>query len=95
MQKTAIDWAANGINVCAINWGALSKESYNYLVVAGISAPRVADYIVKLVLYLENNGAVVSEMSATGHSLGAQIFGKVGGALRKQAKMLKNIYGIV
>lgn len=93
MVKIAIDWSKNGLNVCAINWGALSKHSYNYIVVAQINTRRVADYIVQLILFLENAGASISQMSAAGHSLGAQIFGKVGGALRKQKKLLKNIYG--
>lgn len=95
MKKIAIDWAHNGLNVCAVNWGALSQHSYNYIVVAQINTRRVADYIVKLILFLESAGASISQMSAAGHSLGAQIFGKVGGALRKQKKLLKNIYGTI
>lgn len=93
VSKTAIGWAAMGINVCVVNWEGLSKYLFNYFVVSQINTVRVANYIVQLIEFLESNGLDISETSLAGHSLGAQISGKVGAALIKRGKMLKSIYG--
>lgn len=87
-------WAKNGVNVCVIDWKSLST-SINYFDAAKISVQRVADYAIELILYLEGQGAQISEMSAAGHSLGAHICGRFGAALKKQNKPLKIIYGII
>lgn len=93
METTIVDWANTGINVCAVNWGTLSREFFNYFVVSEISTVRVANYLVEVLLELEKEGINITETTLAGHSLGAQISGKVGAILKKYNKTLGKIYG--
>lgn len=93
LQKIAIDWAANGINVCIVDWHRISWENYNYDFVSQINVRRVANYLVEVIDSLEGNGLAVSQTSLVGHSLGAQVSGMAGAALKRNGKILKAIYG--
>lgn len=95
MQRSIIDWAKNGINVCAVNWGELSREALNYFVVSQMSTVRVADYLVDILVRFERDGVDLSKTTLAGHSLGAQIAGKVGAKLKRYKKTLGSIYGII
>lgn len=95
MIKVGIDWAANNVNVIAVDWEELALELLNYFVVSEINTKLVAPYIVTLIEILESKGANVSETTMAGHSIGAQIAGLVGLALKKKSKTLKKIYGMI
>lgn len=93
MQYTIINWAANGANVCAVDWGPIAKEYFNYFKVAQVNTVRVAEYLAKVLLHLEQLGVVLADTTLAGHSLGAQIAGKVGAKLHKSGRELGEIYG--
>lgn len=93
MERTIIDWASVGVNVCAVNWGALSIEMLNYFMVSQINSDRVANHLVEVLLRLESLGLNISETTLAGHSLGAHIAGKVGALLKTREKTLGHIFG--
>lgn len=88
-----MDWAGEGVNVCAVNWGPLSRENVNYFVASQVNTGRVADYLVEVLLRFEASGMKISETSLAGHSLGGQIAGKTGHGLKILNKKLGTIYG--
>lgn len=79
--------------MCAVNWGLLSKEMINYFVASQINTSRVASYLVEILIRLESLGMNLLDATLAGHSLGAQIAGKVGGELRQRNKTLGTIFG--
>lgn len=93
MAQTIVDWAKNGVNVCAIDWGALSLDALNYFWVAQVNTAYVADYVSKVLLDFEAAGIVLADTAITGHSLGAQIAGKIGWILQTMNRKLGKIYG--
>lgn len=93
MKHLITKWANNSINACAVNWGLISHEAFNYFAVSQVSTVRVANYLSRLLVRLENTGVHLAQVKLAGHSLGAQIAGKVGAKLRKSGKMLGSIYG--
>lgn len=93
MRHLITKWANNSINACTVDWGHLSYESFNYFLVSQVNTVRVANYLTRLLLRLEKLGIDLAKVKLAGHSLGAQIAGKVGGKLRKRGKMLGSIYG--
>lgn len=93
MQHLIIKWARNSINACAVNWGTISNESFNYFLVSQVSTVRVANYLTRLLMRFERSGVDLKKVKLAGHSLGAQISGKVGAKLRKHGKVLGYIYG--
>lgn len=95
MQRTIIEWAKYGLNVCAVDWGSLSIETLNYFVVSQKNTVRVANYLFSVLQRFERYGMDLANTTLAGHSLGAQISGKVGAALRKKGKMLGRIYGCI
>lgn len=97
MRHAIARWASaggGGINACAVDWGAISYESFNYFVVSQTNTERVARYLVRVLLRLQRAGIVdLAKTKVAGHSLGAQIAGKVGARLRKHGHTLGFIYG--
>lgn len=90
LQYVIIAWAKLGFNVCAINWGALSLEKFNYFAVQQKSVPFVANYTVEVIKRFQNNGMILEKTSVAGHSLGGEMTGLIGGALNGS---LGYIYG--
>lgn len=95
MEHMILEWAKLGVNVCAIDWGELSLNMLNYFWVAQVNTVYVADYVSKVLLDFEEAGVVLADTTFAGHSLGAQISGKVGWILQTMGKQLGKIYGIV
>lgn len=93
MRHTILEWAKYGTNVCAVDWGKLSMETLNYFVVSQINTVRVANYLLEILLRFERYGLDLMSTTLAGHSLGAQISGKVGAALKTMNKTLGRIYG--
>lgn len=93
MQRTIKNWAKTGVNVCAVNWRQLSLEKLNYFVVAQKNTLRVANYLVDVLQRLEGKGVDLKNTTLAGHSLGAQICGKVGATLKSLGKSLGTIFG--
>lgn len=94
MKHVIMKWAMNGINACAVNWGLISYESFNYFAVSQVSTVRVANYLTRQLLRFEGMGVDLKKVRIAGHSLGAQIAGKVGAKLRKHGRILGSIYGL-
>lgn len=93
MQRTIKNWAKTGVNVCAVNWRQLSLEKLNYFFVAQKNTLLVAKYLVDVLQRLEANGVDLKNTTLAGHSLGAQICGKVGSTLKASGKSLGTIFG--
>lgn len=94
MTRTIMDWANIGVNVCAVNWGALSNDKkHNYFVASQINTGRVADYLAEVLLRFETAGMKLLATTLAGHSLGGQIAGKTGALIRNRGKLLGRIYG--
>lgn len=92
MQETIINWAANDVNVCAVDWGPLS-QNINYFLVAQINTVRVANFLTEFLVRLERLGIVLAQTTLAGHSLGAQIAGKIGSKLQKDGRTMGRIFG--
>lgn len=88
-----VEWAKYGINICAVDWGELSLETLNYFVVSQKNTVRVAKFILDVLQRFERFGMDLATTTLAGHSLGAQISGKVGATLRAENKSLGRIYG--
>lgn len=89
MRESAIRWAdIENCNVCAVDWSRLSN--YEYSVAALINTDMVANYMIKFMSFLITQGMEVRLSAIAGHSLGAQIAGKVG---RYYQGLLDAIYG--
>lgn len=95
MQSVITKLANTNQNACAVNWGQISNEALNYFTVAINSTVKVTDFLVKTLLRFEANGVSLAKTSLVGHSLGAQIAGKVGGRLNLAGKKIGYIYGNV
>lgn len=93
LKQMTIDLAANNINVCAVNWGAVSSELLNYFMVSQVNTVRVAEYTHRVLERFERLGVKLVDVMLVGHSLGAQTFAKVGRLFRKQGKAIGSIYG--
>lgn len=93
MQRTIKTWAKTGVNVCAVNWSKLSLEKLNYFVVAQKNTIRVANFLVDVLGRLETKGVDLAKTTLAGHSLGAQICGKVGSTLKASGRTLGTIFG--
>lgn len=79
MASTVTRWAnAADCNVCAVDWSRLAN--YEYSIAALINTDKVADYLTAFVRSLRKLGLKVRDTKIAGHSLGAQIAGKVGRA---------------
>lgn len=90
MDSTARLWTkAEPCNVCVVDWSRLA--TYEYLMTALWHTPKVAAHVVTFIRALEKAGFDKRQMSIAGHSLGAQISGKIGGLLNG---MLLAIYGL-
>lgn len=95
MQHSIIKWSKNNVNVCAVNWGRLSLAAYNYFVVSQRNTVRVANYLIDVVHRFAKNGVDLTQASIAGHSMGAQISGRIGAGLKSRNLTLGNIYGDV
>lgn len=81
------------MNVCAVDWGLLSLEKLNYFVVSQKNTLRVVQFLTNILLRFELLGVNLPDVTVAGHSLGAQIAGQVGHALKQKQKVLGAIYG--
>lgn len=89
-------WAKLGkSNVCVVDWSPLALEKLNYFVVSQKNTVRVADLLVTLLLRLETAGVNLQSVTLVGHSLGAQIMGKVGGNLNKNKSSFQRAIGTI
>lgn len=93
MEEVISEIAGNNINACAVNWGKLSLD-INYFFVAHENTVRVANYLHIVLRRLERLGVDVSKITLVGHSLGAQIAGKIGAKFRMEGKAIGSIYGL-
>lgn len=94
MEQTLLDWSNIGVNICAVNWGSLSKEVHNYFVVSQINADHVVKHLLKILLRLEALGVNMMETTLIGHGLGGHIVGKTGALMKNRTKIIGNIFGI-
>lgn len=94
MQHSILEWSLNGVNVCAVDWGKLSLAAFNYFVVAQRNTLRVADYLIDILIQFAQNGVDLRQASIAGHSMGAQIAGRVGAGLKANNLTLGYIYGL-
>lgn len=89
MRETTTTWAeVEYCNVCAVDWSRLSN--YEYAIAALVNTNMVANYMIEFMNYLIANGMDVRLTAMGGHSLGAQIAGKVG---RYYGGVMRAIYG--
>lgn len=95
IQHSIHNWAKRGVNVCAVDWGRLSLEKLNYFVVSQKNTPRVVDYLTTILLRFELLGVRLSDTTIAGHSLGAQIAGRIGITLKRMGRTLGAIYGMI
>lgn len=70
-----LQWAANDINICTVNYGNISKEYLNYFAVSQNNAPLVSEVLGDAILNLNAAGIPLKNITITGHSLGGQIAG--------------------
>lgn len=77
MRRTTVTWAyIEDCNVCSVDWSRLSN--YEYAIAALVNTNMVAEYMIEFMNFLISNGMNVRLTAIAGHSLGAQIAGKVG-----------------
>lgn len=77
MRTTTTTWANVGnCNVCSVDWSRLSN--YDYAIAAMVNTNLVAKYMTEFMNFLIMNGMDVRRTAIGGHSLGAEIAGKVG-----------------
>lgn len=93
MQHSIVEWSKNNVNVCAVDWGKLSLVAFNYFVVSQRNTVRAANYLIDVVHHFAKNGVNLSKASIAGHSMGAQIAGRIGAGLKSRNITLGNIYG--
>lgn len=79
--------------MCAVDWGWLSLEKLNYFVVSQKNTLRVVQFLTGVLLRFEKLGVDLGRTTLAGHSLGAQIAGKIGQILKSRGKLLGSIYG--
>ncbi|XP_063697054.1 pancreatic lipase-related protein 2-like [Culicoides brevitarsis] len=80
MMAEYIDY--QDVNVCAVDWSRLAI--YEYTISARENVPEVGWYLATFILYLEDLGVNLGNVSLVGHSLGAQIAGIAGDYLAGQ-----------
>lgn len=93
MKQSILEWSKNMVNVCAVDWGKLSLAAFNYFVVARRNTVRVSNYLIDVLLRFASFGVDLTKTSIAGHSMGAQISGRIGASLRIRNLTLGHIYG--
>lgn len=77
MRNTSVIWAEmENCNVCSVDWSRLAN--YEYSIAAMVNTDLVAWYTIEFMNFLKSEGMKIRHVSIAGHSLGAQIAGKVG-----------------
>uniref|UniRef100_A0A336LRM9 CSON012861 protein n=1 Tax=Culicoides sonorensis TaxID=179676 RepID=A0A336LRM9_CULSO len=74
MMSTYIEY--QDVNVCGVDWGRLA--TYEYGIAARENVYEVGWYLAIFILYLEDLGIDLNDITLVGHSLGAQISGIAG-----------------
>lgn len=80
--------------MCAVDWGLLSLETLNYFVVSQKNTHRVVKFVVDILRRFELLGVRMRNTAVAGHSLGAQIAGRIGQQLMRLGRPLGAIYGL-
>lgn len=77
MRNTTTIWSEmENCNVCSVDWSRLSN--YEYSIAALVHTDMVANYKIEFMNFLISKGMNIRLVGIAGHSLGAQIAGKVG-----------------
>lgn len=89
MHNTSTIWAdKEHSNVCSVDWSRLSN--YEYAIAAMVNTEMVANHMIAFMNFLITEGMDIKQAAIAGHSLGAQIAGKVG---RYYQGLIDAIYG--
>lgn len=89
MHNTSTIWAdKENSNVCSVDWSRLSN--YEYAIAAMVNTEMVAKHMIAFMNFLITEGMDIKRVGIAGHSLGAQIAGKVG---RYYQGLIDAIYG--